>query len=255
MRAAIPRLSLLLLAIGLADPGGGAAPRRGLAGVARHRPHRRLDRNRPANVLVARGREPRLEGALRRPIRTGRVRRSPLPADTPSGFAGANMQERLICFHADTGKLLWEHKYNIFTSDVPPHRIAWASPAVDPATGNVFAFSGNGLPDVALEGRQAALGAVARRRVRHVDDARRAHVVADHRRQSGHRQRPHVQLGRSTPAARTASSRSTRRRDTPTGSAPRKGGRPTRSTRTRSSPTSTACGCSSRAAATARCTR
>jgi len=58
---------------------------------------------------------------------------------------GAEMQERLMCFHADTGKLLWEHKYNLFTSDVPPHRIAWASPVVDSATGNVFAFSGNGL--------------------------------------------------------------------------------------------------------------
>ena len=63
---------------------------------------------------------------------------------TSSG-SGATLQERLICFNADTGKQLWEHKYNLFTSDVPPHRIAWASPAVDPATGNVFAFSGNGL--------------------------------------------------------------------------------------------------------------
>ena len=59
--------------------------------------------------------------------------------------SGASLQERLMAFHADTGKLLWEHKYNLFTSDVPPHRIAWASPAVDPATGNVYAFSGNGL--------------------------------------------------------------------------------------------------------------
>ena len=33
----------------------------------------------------------------------------------------------------------------MFTSDVPPHRIAWASPVVDAATGNVFAISGNGL--------------------------------------------------------------------------------------------------------------
>jgi outer membrane protein assembly factor BamB len=57
---------------------------------------------------------------------------------------GAAMQERLLCLHADTGKLLWEHKYNLYTSDVPPHRIAWASPVVDPASGNVFAFSGNG---------------------------------------------------------------------------------------------------------------
>jgi outer membrane protein assembly factor BamB len=58
---------------------------------------------------------------------------------------GAMMQERLMCFHADTGKLLWEHTYNLFTSDVPPHRIAWASPVVDPETSTVYAFSGNGL--------------------------------------------------------------------------------------------------------------
>lgn len=59
--------------------------------------------------------------------------------------AGASLQERIMGFDADTGKLLWEHRYNVFTSDVPPHRIAWSSPAVDPATGNVFAISGGGL--------------------------------------------------------------------------------------------------------------
>jgi len=59
--------------------------------------------------------------------------------------AGATEQERLMCLNADTGRLLWEHRYNVFTSDVPAHRIAWASPAVDPASGNVFAISGNGL--------------------------------------------------------------------------------------------------------------
>jgi outer membrane protein assembly factor BamB len=58
--------------------------------------------------------------------------------------SGADLQERLMAFNADTGEVLWEHKYNLFTSDVPPHRIAWASPAVDPATGNIFVFSGNG---------------------------------------------------------------------------------------------------------------
>jgi len=63
----------------------------------------------------------------------------------PGAATGANMQERVICFDADTGKQLWEHKYNIFTGDVPPHRIAWSSPAVDPATGNVYAVSGGGL--------------------------------------------------------------------------------------------------------------
>jgi outer membrane protein assembly factor BamB len=59
--------------------------------------------------------------------------------------SGATEQERVMCFNADTGKLLWEHRYNMFASDVPPHRLAWSSPAVDPATGNVFAISGGGL--------------------------------------------------------------------------------------------------------------
>lgn len=63
---------------------------------------------------------------------------------TSSG-EGATLQERVICFNADTGKQLWEHRFNLFTSDAPPHRIGWASPAVDPATGNVYAISGGGL--------------------------------------------------------------------------------------------------------------
>src|SRR3990170_2561848 len=58
---------------------------------------------------------------------------------------GATEQERIMAFNADTGRLLWEHRYNIFTSDVPAHRIAWSSPAVDAASGNVIAISGNGL--------------------------------------------------------------------------------------------------------------
>jgi outer membrane protein assembly factor BamB len=53
-------------------------------------------------------------------------------------------QERVMCFNADTGKLLWEHRFNIYLSDVPPHRVGWASPAGDPATGNVYAFGVGG---------------------------------------------------------------------------------------------------------------
>lgn len=63
---------------------------------------------------------------------------------TSSG-QGPTLQERLICFNADTGEQLWEHKYNLFTSDAPPSRIAWSSPVVDTSTGNVFAISGGGL--------------------------------------------------------------------------------------------------------------
>lgn len=54
-------------------------------------------------------------------------------------------QERVMCFNADTGKLLWEYKYNVFQSDVPAHRVGWASPAADPETGNVYSFGVNNL--------------------------------------------------------------------------------------------------------------
>jgi outer membrane protein assembly factor BamB len=57
---------------------------------------------------------------------------------------GANEQERVICFDADTGKLLWEHRFNVYLSDVPAHRVGWASPAVDPATANVYVFGVGG---------------------------------------------------------------------------------------------------------------
>jgi len=54
---------------------------------------------------------------------------------------GATLQERVLCLDADTGRLLWEYKFNVYQSDVPPHRAGWASPAADPLTGNVYAFS------------------------------------------------------------------------------------------------------------------
>lgn len=57
---------------------------------------------------------------------------------------GSELQERVMCFNADTGELLWEYKFNIFLSDVPPHRVGWASPVADPATGNVYAYGVGG---------------------------------------------------------------------------------------------------------------
>ncbi|HEU4768269.1 MAG TPA: PQQ-binding-like beta-propeller repeat protein [Pyrinomonadaceae bacterium] len=57
---------------------------------------------------------------------------------------GETLQERLVCLNADTGKLLWEHRFNIYLSDVPPHRVGWASPVGDPSTGNVFVFGVGG---------------------------------------------------------------------------------------------------------------
>ena len=50
-------------------------------------------------------------------------------------------QERLVAVDAITGKVLWEHKASLFLSDVPQHRAGWASPAVDPASGNIYMFT------------------------------------------------------------------------------------------------------------------
>ena len=66
----------------------------------------------------------------------------------PSG-RGAALQERVMALDADSGKVVWEYKFNLFQSDAPPHRIGWASPAADPETGNVFALSG-GMQAIAL---------------------------------------------------------------------------------------------------------
>ncbi|HET9359887.1 MAG TPA: PQQ-binding-like beta-propeller repeat protein [Vicinamibacterales bacterium] len=62
---------------------------------------------------------------------------------------GASLQERVMALDAATGKVIWEYHINLFQSDVPAHRIAWASPAVDPETGNIYVLSG-GAEAIAL---------------------------------------------------------------------------------------------------------
>src|SRR6185436_16751847 len=53
----------------------------------------------------------------------------------------ANTQERLVAIDAESGKILWEKRFSQYLSDVPQHRASWASPAVDPATGNIYMFT------------------------------------------------------------------------------------------------------------------
>jgi outer membrane protein assembly factor BamB len=62
---------------------------------------------------------------------------------------GASLQERVMALDADRGTVIWEYKFSLFQSDVPPHRVAWASPAADPETGNIYALSG-GAQAIAL---------------------------------------------------------------------------------------------------------
>ena len=56
----------------------------------------------------------------------------------------ASLQERLMAFDAANGDLLWEHRFNVYLSDVPPHRLGWASPTGDPTTGHLYVYGAGG---------------------------------------------------------------------------------------------------------------
>lgn len=59
--------------------------------------------------------------------------------------SGAELKERVMALDANSGKVMWEHSYDVFLSDVPPHRASWASPAADLETGNVYTFGVGGM--------------------------------------------------------------------------------------------------------------
>lgn len=47
--------------------------------------------------------------------------------------------EKVVCADAATGKVLWEHRINVYLSDVPDTRVGWSSVVGDPETGRVYA--------------------------------------------------------------------------------------------------------------------
>lgn len=54
------------------------------------------------------------------------------------GGDGPDLQEAITCFDAETGRQLWQHRFNDFLSDIIYLRYATSSPAIDPETGNVY---------------------------------------------------------------------------------------------------------------------
>ena len=54
-------------------------------------------------------------------------------------------QERVASFDADTGELVWEHRFNLFHTTIPFNRVGWTSPAADPETGYIYAHGVQGL--------------------------------------------------------------------------------------------------------------
>ncbi len=51
----------------------------------------------------------------------------------------ADEGEKVVCADAATGKILWEHRFNVYLSDAPAERIGWSSVVGDPETGRVYA--------------------------------------------------------------------------------------------------------------------
>ena len=58
---------------------------------------------------------------------------------------GAELQEGVTCFDAETGKQLWQHLENDFLSDTIYLRYSTSSPSVDAETGNVYVLGTQGL--------------------------------------------------------------------------------------------------------------
>ncbi len=58
---------------------------------------------------------------------------------------GVMEQDRVFALDLQTGKPLWEHRFNVFHTDVPNSRVGWASPVADPETGYVYAHGVEGM--------------------------------------------------------------------------------------------------------------
>lgn len=58
---------------------------------------------------------------------------------------GLSEQERVMCFDADTGKVLWQHKFNVFHAEIVSVRLGWTNLCADPETGNVYAHGTQGF--------------------------------------------------------------------------------------------------------------
>jgi outer membrane protein assembly factor BamB len=58
---------------------------------------------------------------------------------------GADLQEGVICYDADTGKELWRQMFSDFLSDTIYLRYATSSPTIDDETGNVYIQGAQGI--------------------------------------------------------------------------------------------------------------
>src|SRR6185503_12365127 len=64
-----------------------------------------------------------------------------------NGFLGdgPDLQEVIACFDAETGRLIWEHRFSDFLTDIIYLRYSTSSPTIDPETGNVYMQGTQGI--------------------------------------------------------------------------------------------------------------
>lgn len=58
--------------------------------------------------------------------------------------SGENLQERVVCVDAESGKVIWEYRFNVFHTDMVENRVGWTALVGDPETGNVYAHGTGG---------------------------------------------------------------------------------------------------------------
>ncbi len=58
---------------------------------------------------------------------------------------GKTQQERVVALDLNTGRVVWEHRFNVFLTDIVFHRLGWANLAADPSTGYVYAHGVQGM--------------------------------------------------------------------------------------------------------------
>jgi outer membrane protein assembly factor BamB len=58
---------------------------------------------------------------------------------------GERRQERVACYDAADGRLLWEQRFNVYHTAVPENRVGWANLAGDPESGYLYAQGVGGL--------------------------------------------------------------------------------------------------------------
>jgi len=61
-----------------------------------------------------------------------------------TGDVPVNEQESIVCVDLETGKTLWQHKLNIFMTDIVSNRVGWTNLSIDPSKGNVYCHGTQG---------------------------------------------------------------------------------------------------------------